>query len=62
VELPPVLEVPDPTRVAGEAVLVYDDGFTDGLLNAVAKKLRMAGGATMICQVTLARQPWGPIP
>jgi len=62
VELPPVLEVPEPARVAGEAVLVYDDVFTDGLLlNAVAKKLRMAG-ATMICQVTLARQPWGPIP
>jgi predicted amidophosphoribosyltransferase len=62
VELPPVLEVPDPTRVAGEAVLVYDDVFTDGLLlNAVAKKLRIAG-ATMICQVTLARQPWGSIP
>jgi predicted amidophosphoribosyltransferase len=59
VELPPVLQVPDPARVSGQAVLVYDDVFTDGLLlNAVATKLRVVG-ATTVCQVTLARQPWG---
>jgi hypothetical protein len=58
-ELPKVLQVPDPTRVQGNAVLVYDDVFTDGLnLNAVAKKLRQAGAST-VCGVTLARQPWG---
>jgi predicted amidophosphoribosyltransferase len=58
IELPPVLEVPDPARVDGQAVLVYDDIFTDGLnLNAVAMKLREAG-AVKVCGVTLARQPW----
>jgi predicted amidophosphoribosyltransferase len=58
VELPPVLEVPDPARVQGKKVLLYDDVFTDGLnLNAMAKKLRQAG-AVRVCQVTLARQPW----
>jgi hypothetical protein len=32
--------------------------FTDGLnINAVAKKLREAG-ADLVCQVTLAREPW----
>jgi predicted amidophosphoribosyltransferase len=59
VELPRVLHVPDPTHVRGRAILVYDDVFTDGLnLNAVAKKLRQAG-ASRVCGVTLARQPWG---
>jgi predicted amidophosphoribosyltransferase len=58
VELPPVLKVPNPSRVDGKAILLYDDVFTDGLLlNAVAKKLREAGAET-VCQVTLARQPW----
>jgi predicted amidophosphoribosyltransferase len=58
-ELPKVLHVPDPRRVQGKAFLVYDDVFTDGLnLNAVAKKLRQAG-ASRVCGVTLARQPWG---
>lgn len=57
-ELPPVLKIPEPARVEGQAILVYDDVFTDGLnLNAVAKKLREAGAA-MVCGVTLARQPW----
>jgi predicted amidophosphoribosyltransferase len=58
-ELPRVLHVPDPTLIDGQAVLVYDDVFTDGLnLNAVAKKLRESGAA-QVCGVTLARQPWG---
>jgi predicted amidophosphoribosyltransferase len=58
-ELPMVLQVPDPDRVDGQRVLVYDDVFTDGLnLNAVAKKLREVGAA-QVCGVTLARQPWG---
>ncbi len=57
-ELPKVLRVPDPARVEGRRILVYDDVFTDGLnLNAVAKKLREAG-AIRVCGVTLARQPW----
>ncbi len=50
--------VPDPSRVRGKAILVYDDVFTDGLLlNTFAKRLRQAGAST-VCQVTLARQPW----
>lgn len=58
VELPPRLVVPSPARVCDRAILLYDDVFTDGLLlNAVARKLREAGAAT-VCQVTLARQPW----
>ena len=58
VEVPPALKVSDPTRIAGRAILVYDDVFTDGLnLNAVARKLRGAGAA-QVCGVTLARQPW----
>jgi predicted amidophosphoribosyltransferase len=57
-EVPKVLHVPDPARVDGKRVLVYDDVFTDGLnLNAVATKLRRAGAA-QVCGVTLARQPW----
>lgn len=56
--LPRVLEVPDPVRIRGKAILLYDDVFTDGLnINAVAKKLRETG-AELVCQVTLARQPW----
>lgn len=59
VELPRVLDVPDPARVEGKKVLLYDDVFTDGLnLNAIALRLRQAG-AVKVCQVTLARQPWG---
>jgi predicted amidophosphoribosyltransferase len=59
VELPRVLDVTDPASVAGKTVLLYDDVFTDGLnLNAIALELRQAG-AVKVCQVTLARQPWG---
>ncbi len=57
-DLPGVLAVQDASRVEGNAILVYDDVFTDGLnINAVAKKLRGAGAAE-VSQVTLARQPW----
>ena len=56
--VPKVLQVPDPARVNGRRVLVYDDVFTDGLnLNAVAARLREAG-AVQVCGVTLARQRW----
>jgi predicted amidophosphoribosyltransferase len=58
-DLPRVLEVPNPGRIRGKAILLYDDVFTEGLnVNAVAKTLREAG-AEVVCQVTLARQPWG---
>jgi predicted amidophosphoribosyltransferase len=53
------LSVPDPARVRGRRILVYDDVFTDGLtLREVARALRMEGGADVVCGVTLCRQPW----
>lgn len=53
------LSVPEPTRVHGEDVLVYDDVFTNGLvLNEVARALRRAG-ASSVSGVSLVRQPWG---
>lgn len=55
------LYVPDPDRVQGKSVLIYDDVFTDGqTLNEVARALRTAGGAARVCGVTLARQPFRP--
>jgi len=52
------LQVPHFEDVRGKPVLVYDDVFTDGLtLNEVARALRLAG-ATMVCGVTLCRQPY----
>ncbi len=56
-ELREALEVPDPARVRGKRVLVYDDVFTDGFtIREVANKLRQAG-AVEVCEVVLARQP-----
>jgi predicted amidophosphoribosyltransferase len=58
-EVLPALQVPDPSRLEGRHILVYDDVFTDGLnLNVVASVLRHHG-ASRVCGVTLARQPWG---
>jgi predicted amidophosphoribosyltransferase len=37
-------------------ILVYDDVFTTGLtLNEVARALRVEGGASAVCGVSLAR-------
>jgi predicted amidophosphoribosyltransferase len=55
-ELRDSLRVPDPSRTAGVRILIYDDVFTTGLtLNEVARALRMQGGATSVCGVSLAR-------
>jgi predicted amidophosphoribosyltransferase len=52
------LHVPDPSRVVGRRVVVYDDVFTDGTtLNMVARRLREAGASDVV-GLTLARQPW----
>jgi predicted amidophosphoribosyltransferase len=51
------LSVPDPGRVAGKNILVYDDVFTEGFkIREVARALLKAG-ATSVSEVVLARQP-----
>lgn len=57
-EIYEALQVPDPSRVDGQVVMVYDDVFTRGTtLNVVARKLKEAG-ARAVLGLTLARQPW----
>ncbi|WP_405146446.1 hypothetical protein OG589_04600 [Sphaerisporangium sp. NBC_01403] len=52
------LHVPDPSRVRGQSIMVYDDVFTGGnTLNAVAKRLK-ANGASKVYGLTLARAQW----
>ena len=52
------LHVPDPALVQDTRILIFDDVFTGGnTLQEVALKLR-AAGASSVCQVVLARQPW----
>lgn len=52
------LNVPDPARIAGAKIMVYDDVFTGGnSLNAVAKPLLLVD-ARSIVGLTLARQSW----
>ncbi|MEU4833374.1 hypothetical protein [Streptosporangium sp. NPDC023615] len=52
------LHVPDPARVQGQRVMVYDDVFTAGSsLNAVARRLK-ASGAAKVYGLTLARAQW----
>ena len=52
------LLIPDPGRVRGHRVLVFDDVFTDGLtLREVARALRAAGAAE-VTGVSLARSPF----
>jgi predicted amidophosphoribosyltransferase len=58
-ELRASLAIPDRRRIAGKSILVYDDVFTDGhTLSEVARCLREKGGASDVCGVTLARQPF----
>lgn len=57
-ELTPLLFVPDPARIVGKRVLVYDDVLTTGeTMNTVARALRGAGAAE-VSGVVLARQAW----
>lgn len=52
------LKVPDPRRVSGKTILVFDDIFTEGTtLREIALKLRDAG-ATRVDGLVLGRQPW----
>jgi predicted amidophosphoribosyltransferase len=58
-DLRAALEIPDTSRTEGNAILVYDDVFTDGFtLREVARALVENGGARRVCGVTLTRQPW----
>jgi predicted amidophosphoribosyltransferase len=58
-ELRDALLVPDPARIAGQFVLVYDDVCTTGSqLDAVAGCLLDQGGAARVEGVVLARAPW----
>lgn len=57
-QIGPALRVDKPRAIAGKAVLVYDDVFTDGLtMREVARKLR-ASGASLVVGLALARQPY----
>jgi predicted amidophosphoribosyltransferase len=57
-ELQRTLRVPEPARVAGRRVLVYDDVMTTGLtLREVALCLRRAG-AVEVSGLVLARRPY----
>lgn len=52
------LHVPDPSRVRGQMIVVFDDVFTVGLtLREVARALRLAGAADVV-GVSLARAPY----
>lgn len=52
------LLVPDPARVEGRRVVVYDDVMTTGeTSNVIARALRHAG-ALEVSGIVLARQPW----
>jgi predicted amidophosphoribosyltransferase len=57
-ELAALLLVPNPARVIGKRVLIYDDVLTSGeTLNTVAGALRRVGAAE-VSGVVLARQGW----
>ncbi len=58
-DLRAALAVPDPSRTAGQHILVYDDICTTGTqLDAVAACLLEAGGAARVEAVVLARALW----
>lgn len=57
-ELYEALRVPHPEPVRGKFIVVVDDVFTSGnTLNAVARRLREAGAAS-VAGLTLARAAW----
>ncbi len=54
-----LLRLPDPGRIQGKRILVYDDVCTSGSqLDAVAGHLIKHGGAEKVDAVVLARAPW----
>lgn len=60
-ELLTALRLPDPQRITGRRILVYDDVCTTGSqLNTVAGFLIDEGGAAHVEGIVLARAPWHP--
>ncbi len=60
-ELHSTLRLPNPERVEGRRILVYDDVCTTGSqLNTVAGFLIDEGGAARVEGIVLARAPWRP--
>lgn len=58
-EIGAALRIPDPRRVHGRRIFVYDDVCTTGYqLDAVARVLIDQGGAGSVEGVVLARAPW----
>lgn len=57
-DLRDLLEIPDPSRVQGKRIVVFDDVFTRGTtLQEVARSLKKAG-AIGVVGLVLAREPW----
>jgi len=52
------LGVPDPNRVAGRRILVFDDVFTEGFTIREVAKALIDNGATEVSEIVLARQPF----
>lgn len=52
------LRVPDPSRVAGRRILVFDDVFTEGFTIREVAKALIDNGAKEVSEVVLARQPF----
>jgi predicted amidophosphoribosyltransferase len=58
-ELRSALRIPDPSRIIGRSILIYDDVCTTGSqLDAVAACLLDNGHAAHVEAVVLARAPW----
>jgi predicted amidophosphoribosyltransferase len=52
------LRVPDPHRVAGRKILVFDDVFTEGFTIREVAKALIENGASEVSEIVLARQPF----
>lgn len=52
------LRVPDPSRIVGRRILVFDDVFTEGFTIGEVAKALIDHGAVEVSEVVLARQPF----
>jgi len=52
------LRVPEPDRVAGRRILVFDDVFTEGFTIREVSKALIEQGAAEVSEIVLARQPF----